>query len=526
MRSNRRPDQSPAKHRDAVVAVACVATLTLGAAGLFGAAAALPGDPVIRTGPAPVGRTLDFTFDAPTPTPEAAAAVLTSRTPADDAVAVAVSDEALAGHRLSADIENTLTAGPLDSRCSVSGGPQPVVAATRRTSAGSTPLTVTAAAYPAGGGNQAHVERRDALYACGLIGVTGAATTSGVGYALGGTVAGNHVTYLSWNRGDVGVAVTSIVAAGGSGFVAARGLADQIDAALLAHLAAACPGAADPATGWARNPYQPAYTPYSVTEALRVDLPAPAPTRWVSQPDGGVRDDAAGAAQIPAAAPVLELAPPVLPAGWLPGDPVPALEDAERGAAPVLVDPAQIVVPADAVVSSPTPAPVPLAPDVTGVYPVAQRDRTGPGCGWAFTDQPAPPFQAAAAKNAARAAARAAFWDLTTSAARHQLVRLEHVVVSRRYELDLAQWRAEEQDRATVASLQVTWQQAQSAYAAEVAAYQLTYQQWLDAQLPPVPEPTDPVPPVSTDPATPAPTPAVPSDTAAPSPGTDPTDAP
>jgi len=275
---------------------------------------------------------------------------------------------------------------PVDRVCGAGTGPGPVTAAGRGwTVADGTQqtnfragYTVTVSAYGAGQGavafnalagqvNDHCANRSGTAY---LVGSTGAGVDAAKAWV---TRSGSRTTAFFWRRGDV---VAMVAAAGPS---VPMGMVKEYDARLAAALAEVCVTTDSAAADATRSPY--------VNRAKFTGLITTAP---VGLPPG-----------IAAPEPMSTPAVVDLPDVSLPDQPN------------FPFWPEQV----------PSPVPAPTAPDVpdypalTTTAPVQVLDGEGPGCGWSFTGQSAPNFDAAAAATKAAAAAEEAANALDANAA-------------------------------------------------------------------------------------------------------------
>ncbi len=164
---------------------------------------------------------------------------------------------------------------------------------------------------------------------------------------------------LFWRRGDV-IAIVATASPDGRGLPA---LAARADPALSAALTGVCANQASTVADGARSPW--------LARDQFTGLASPIPV--TTKPS-------------PTPAPPAGVTP--VPATWSP-TPLPSVS--------VPVRPADPVWPTDlpsGVASPVPPSPLPPAP-VQSLVPSRLDDPVGPGCGWAFTGQVAPPFDAA-----------------------------------------------------------------------------------------------------------------------------------
>lgn len=363
-------------------------------------------------------------------------------------------------------------------------------------------LTIAVRAFSAGAGALAFDTLRNGLDGCPQEGarvLSSSATVSGAearATQIEPTGSPDTVNDLAWRRGDVILDVHSTNLDPTELMLVAQSL----DAAAVAQLTGICAQLDSTVADASRSPWinPSAYTGWLVDESVALP-PGPTPTP---------------AAGVPARDPALPLDP--LPTVVLPSP---------RPADPVWPE---LPPPVEAPV---VPEPVEPQPTATTVA-TQRRDDVGPGCGWAFTAQSAPPFDATAAAAArqtaltqARADLKAAQQNWSQRLARFWVQANQYqsrIGAYRLYALQVDQvrvaWEALRQARVTyLADLRV-WQAAGKARADFIAA-QLAAQQQYDAAIAacastasPTPAPTTPNP--TTTPApTSEPTPTVPTPT-------------
>jgi len=225
---------------------------------------------------------------------------------------------------------------------------------------GRSQVVLTVSAYTAGSGAVAMVGWAARLTQCtnasvSVEPVAGLSTDAFVATLRSG---GTPASALFWRRGDV-LAVVATASSSGSGLA---GLAAAADPLLVSALTGICANTASTVADAARSPWV-ARDQFTGLTALVTVTTAPSPT---PAPPQGVTP---------------------VPATWSPS-PLPSISYPVRPADPVY--------PLDlpTAVGSPLP-PSPLAPaPLSSAVPSRVDDPTGPGCGWAFTGQVAPPYDA------------------------------------------------------------------------------------------------------------------------------------
>jgi hypothetical protein len=182
---------------------------------------------------------------------------------------------------------------------------------------------------------------------------------------------GGATTAFFWRRGDV---VAMVATTGAS---APMGMVREYDARIAAALEGVCVTPSSTASDGTRSPYVNKAGFTGLTISAPVELPI------------GVADPAPVTTQAPVTLPVVNV--PVAPdAPYFPEDlpaPVPA----------------------------PTAPAIPAYPALTTTAPVQVQDVQGPGCGWSFTGQPVPTFDAEAAASKAAVDAETAASALTAT---------------------------------------------------------------------------------------------------------------
>jgi hypothetical protein len=251
---------------------------------------------------------------------------------------------------------------PFDAPC---GRPSvdAVLSGARVYSVGTRQVVLTVSAYTAGSGAVAMRDWAARLGTCATAPVRVSASTVPSSDAFVATLpaaAGEPgATAIFWRRGDV-VAVIAVAIPAAPGMPL---LAVQADPALVTALTGVCVNQASTVADAARSPWVAREQFVGLASPIRVTT-APSPT---PVPPPGLTP---------------------VPSTWSP-TPLPSVSLPERPADPVW--------PADlpaGVVESPVP-PAVLAPAPTlSIVPSRLDDPVGPGCGWAFTGQSAPPFDA------------------------------------------------------------------------------------------------------------------------------------
>lgn len=300
---------------------------------------------------------------------------------------------------------------PVDRVCGTGTGPGPVTAAgrgwtvangTQQTNL-SAAYTVTVSAYGAGQGavafdalarqvNDHCANRSGTAYLVSSEGTGVDAATASV------TRSGSRSSAFFWRRGDV---VAMVAAAGPS---VPMGMVKEYDARLAAALAGVCVNNDSTTADAARSPYvnRAKFTGLTITAPVRmppgVAVPAPVSTpAEIDLPDASLPDK-----------PDFPFWPEQLP---------------RQTPAPTAPD-------------------VPDYPALTTTAPVGVRDGQGPGCGWSFTGQSAPNFDAAAAATKAAADAEAAANTLGANAAAYTAAVPAFNAAYTRYLADVLAFRA------------------------------------------------------------------------------------
>lgn len=259
--------------------------------------------------------------------------------------------------------------------CDPTDGLAAVVAASRSWSYGAVSdataatqsVTVTAYAYPAGGGAVAMAGVAAAVLACDAAELV--PLSSGWGVESFQVQTSNSATVL-WRRGDV-VMAASVASHGRPGSVSTFSpVFTQYDAVLDTALDGVCEDESSTVADGFRSPYLNRKKFTGNTTTTRVSRPEPAATEPVTT-----------ASPVPVPAPSVPV--PVLVS--LPVAPYPPITDGPK----VLPSP----------VSSPTLPTAPVSPRAFAAVERRVDDPTGPGCGWKFTGQVPPVFDEEAALN-------------------------------------------------------------------------------------------------------------------------------
>ena len=318
---------------------------------------------------------------SPTPTPSG---VTPAQTPAATVITSALSTSPAPTWRPTGTVTWAASTA-FDRACPVNNASSGAALAGQRVFlVGGRAVTVAIRAYGAGQGMPAMRTVLSRVRQCTAQGAdVGAAPTANLRVAA---IAGwakpagspTKVSTLMWRRGDV---VASVTVAGGPTSLPALVLA--FDPALLARLASSCADLHPVFTDAARSPYgdRAAY------QGWQVPLPVQIPPIGPPSPPPGVFP-----------VPLDQTATP-LPSISIPVQPVPPLW-------PVALP--------TAVQSPIAPTPPGAEPTSTQV-PIPTEDPVGPGCGWSFTGQIPPPFDAAAAQAAGDAATQSAREQLGAS---------------------------------------------------------------------------------------------------------------
>jgi hypothetical protein len=340
---------------------------------------------------------------APAPAPAKTVAQRSGPLPAETVLGqVFASDPALLpgdGWRAASDQGGALGT-PFDYPCGTPEGAAPVAVESRGWAQTTGPLpsdlraavTVSMRAYGAGGGAAAFAALEDSITGC-----SGASQSARSGLGVEAMAARNAVTAaLVWREGDV-LGVVTYQAAGNPGDLAAvTALAGEFDGRLTAALSGVCVAVDSTLADAGRSPYinRAAFTGRTVPYTVTLDQ---------SFADAATARQAATTAQSGVVAPAVAVPAPVitLPTiGTLPTRPTG--EGVTPDALPTKVD-------------KPTAPTAPVAAATTKDIPRVVADPDGPGCGWAFTGQVAPAFDATAADTALKAAEKSTQSQLQTA---------------------------------------------------------------------------------------------------------------
>jgi hypothetical protein len=493
-----------------------VATVAVAGA-LTAAAVQLSPVPLVDDRPPANGGTLAFSWEPPTPSTTPTTVALTTRTPADEALSAAVGDGTFDGYDSTAKPEGTIYGGPYAGSCKTLLDPAPVAGTMRRTKDGPASLAVTAWAYSAGGAPAAVQHAAGVLSGCDAPAdakptMTSLPTPGGNGFVVTSPNGGDGVAWMVWSRGDVVLAVVGTVAKGSGPTTQVRTLADRVDAATSAALATTCVDTSPAAGDKDRNPYLGSYSPYKYTAQVRVPgVSTKVPKFYPTEAPAEL-----GEVVVPDGEPVEGLAPVLLPDDISPDIDFPDIDSADRGTAPVLVDPDDIPVPDGAVSSEPVePGTAAPAQDLAK-FGVLSADKSGPGCGWEFTGSKAPNVSEQELKSKTRKNVEKAFWKLAVAQGDAKLKVADVAAATERYERDLSGWQLYLSYLGQVQDARSAQQVAQSRYDDSVDAYEDAYQRWLDSTEPPEEEEEQPEPealpspepvPTTETPTTPVPDP-------------------
>lgn len=287
-------------------------------------------------------------------------------------------------------VTSTVSAPSLGFGCDPTDGLSPVVGRSRSWVRGSgttaaDSVTLSVRAYPAGGGAVALDGIAQAAVACEAASLGTAGVDVGVEAV---TISSRRSSALVWRRGDV-LVIAAVEAHGlaGSPSVYADAL-HQVDDALDAALVGPCldpQGTTDQAT---RSPYlnRDAYLGHHVNEEVRF-----------------VRSSGMRRAERTTRDPVVKIPSPTVA--------VPVLDTLP---APLVPTPTSGPTALPAAVAPPVVPQAPSKPTLAREVQRGVEDTTGPGCGWAFTAQQIPPFDATKA---------ASLFEKDVSTAEHALDR-------------------------------------------------------------------------------------------------------
>jgi len=251
---------------------------------------------------------------------------------------------------------------PFDSPC---GRPtvDAVLSGARVYSVGSRQVVLTVSAYTAGSGAVAIRDWAARLGTCAAAPVRVSApavpTTDAFVATLPAAGGEAGATAIFWRRGDV-VAVIAVPTPGAPSLAT---LAAQVDPALVTALTGVCVNPASTVADAARSPW--------VERGQFVGLTSPVPVTMAPSPT-----------------PVPPAGVTPVPTTWTP-TPLPSISYPQRPADPVW--PTDL--PTGGLASPVAPSVLAPAPTLS-IVPSRLDDPVGPGCGWAFTGQSAPPFDA------------------------------------------------------------------------------------------------------------------------------------
>jgi hypothetical protein len=301
-----------------------------------------------------------------------AAAPTSSPSPTVDAVALAASPatKVIATVLGPARVAGWVPAGsvawsggtPFDSSC---GRPtvDAVLSGSRVYSVGKPQVVLTLSAFTAGSGAVAIRDWAARLASCATapVTVTHLAAPTSDAFVASVPAAGGQpgATAVFWRRGDL-AAVLAVPAAGANGMEV---LAARVDPVLVKALTGVCANPASTVADAVRSPW--------VAREQFIGLASPVPVTM---------------APSPTPLPPSGITP--APVGWSP-TPLPSLSVPQRPADPVWPENLPTTD-----VGSPVPPSVLAAAPTLSRVPSRLDDPVGPGCGWAFTGQPAPPYDA------------------------------------------------------------------------------------------------------------------------------------
>ena len=284
-----------------------------------------------------------------------------------------------------------LTSGvgtPFDDLCGHSSSVDPTVAGARVFTVRGRQVLVTVSAFAAGAGAVAVADWWALLHECSAPGVGSyvdvAPGPDAVLAWIAESAARPGASSLTWRRGDV-VASVSVPSSDPRDLAAA---AEQIDTTLLAALAGRCAELDSHLSDAARSPWvrHDAFT--GLTESIVVSVsPSPSPTA----PQG--------------VTPIPDSSTP---------DPLPSISYPLRPTEPVWPRDLPSQVPSPLVPSPPAPEPS------TSAVPSRVDDPVGPGCGWGFTGQVKPRYDADHEAQIAQARAKQATSHLAAVQAQWQ----------------------------------------------------------------------------------------------------------
>jgi len=372
----------------------------------------------------------------------------TGRTPAEVVVSlVLAAPPVLPSGAVPVTALQGVPSSPVDLVCGTRSGPGPVTAAGRGwTVANGSQVTnfragytVTVSAFGAGQGavafralaGQVNEHCANKSGTAHIVASTGAAGVDAATVWVNRS--GGATTAFFWRRGDV---VAMVATTGPS---APMGLVKEYDARIAAALAGVCVNADSTVSDGTRSPYVNKAGFTGLTLRAPVGLPA----------------------DIAPPPPMATQALVILPAVKLP------------------VEPDVPFWPLD--LPSPVPAPrapaIPAFPALTTTAPVRVQDEQGPGCGWSFTGQPVPAFDAAAAASDAAADAETAATALAAKVTSYTAEVPAYQAAYTSYLADVRAFQSYAQAVDTVAAAwdvirvgQAQYKDAMVLYAAAVAA--------------------------------------------------------
>lgn len=303
-------------------------------------------------------------------------------------------------------------------------------------------LDVSARAYPAGGGAAAFAGLSEAVLRCDDARLF---TAQGVGVEVTGVLASDTAA-LVWRRGDV-LMVGRVTASGGPGSTSANmDVFRAFDAALKKALAETC---LDPAAGVddaRRSPYLNRTEFFGNSETIPVKRPK---SKTVLAAEARTSDPV-----VPIPAPRIEM--PYV--SFLPTPPLPAVTKGPT--------------------ALPMPVPFPTEPSVPTNAPTHQTgvdrkidDPDGPGCGWAFTGQVPPNFDAEAASADFAKATKAAKRAMSISWVRWQEAKETYYAAYATYTRATEAYTAYAAEVAEVSQAWAEVESARTAYYADLDAY-------------------------------------------------------
>ena len=330
-----------------------------------------------------------------------------------------------------------------DFACPATGLVAPVISGARLFTSGGQSVTVSARAYAAGQGAVAFAGLFEAWHNCDQegkgVGVMAAAAPGmdAMSGWVSATTGGGPSAALVWRRGDVLLTVSRT----GTNPSGLAPLAYLVDAIADSAIAGICADVNSTLADAARSPWatQIGYTGLQVAVAVAV----PAPTDPVPPPGVvSVPDD------------VVVTAPPTL---TLPSQPAGSLS------------PSGLPSPIAAPLIPVRPTPVPSETSALAT----KQDTVGPGCGWSFTGQGIPQFDAAAAAVALVSAQQAAATSLQAQQAQWQQQTVAFWQLYATYSTELAAFTNYANQVNVIAAAWATIATNRTQYASAVLAYDL-----------------------------------------------------